>query len=252
MPTAPGRARPKYLAIADELRARILGTRLGAGGRLPSQRELATIHGVTVMTIRQALDVLARDGMVVTAKGQGTFVRQRPLQYRLDTLGSFAQEMADQGVRLRTRLLSCDVVPADAKVGRALGLGPGEEVARIERLRLTKGRPIAYQRSYVPAALGARLVTVDLERRSLYDVLGHDVGRPVTQAVETIRATTLTAQAARHLRRRRGALAIAAERVSLDAPDTPLVFDVALLPADCTEVVAERVADRTLLSYRLS
>ncbi|WP_162941788.1 GntR family transcriptional regulator [Desertimonas flava] len=65
---------PLYLQIRDDIMARIDGGELAPGGRLESEPELARLYGVGRPTVRQAIDVLRREGLVATRRGSGTFV----------------------------------------------------------------------------------------------------------------------------------------------------------------------------------
>jgi GntR family transcriptional regulator len=72
-----GPLRYMYVRVADHLAARIEAGELAGGSRLPSNRDLADTYGVTVGTIRQALEELRRRGMVDTLPAKGTFVAKR-------------------------------------------------------------------------------------------------------------------------------------------------------------------------------
>jgi len=68
---------PRYVQLADILRERITRGQLVAGARLPTLDELVKEFDVARVTVRQAVDVLARDGLVSPQRGRGTFVTQR-------------------------------------------------------------------------------------------------------------------------------------------------------------------------------
>ena len=65
---------PKYAQIADIFRQRIARGIWAQGLRLPANELLATEFGVSRVTIRQAVDLLARDGIIEAQQGRGTFV----------------------------------------------------------------------------------------------------------------------------------------------------------------------------------
>src|SRR5512137_605798 len=62
---------PRYHQIAQTLRERIVASGHGPGKRLDTQRSLAREFGVTLMTLRQALDLLERDGLIARRHGLG-------------------------------------------------------------------------------------------------------------------------------------------------------------------------------------
>jgi GntR family transcriptional regulator len=65
---------PRYAQIADLLRQRIARGGWSAGMRVPSNEELMREFDVSRITVRQAVDVLARDGLLEARQGSGTFV----------------------------------------------------------------------------------------------------------------------------------------------------------------------------------
>ena len=183
---------PKYLRIHAELRDRISSGQWPAGQPLPAQRDLAAEFGVSVMTLRQALQLLADDGLIDIRHGSGSYVAQR-YAYDLGHLRSFASDLAGQGARISTRLLAAGIVTAPEEVDARLG-GPGD-VLRLRRLRLADGQPLIVQTSYLPAELtradgpGAdspgTLDVGELAERGLYTVLAEH-GLAITRAAETI------------------------------------------------------------------
>jgi GntR family transcriptional regulator len=136
---------PKYLRIHGALRDRITSGRWPAGSPLPSQRELAGEFGVSIMTLRQALQLLADDGLIDARHGSGTYVASR-YAYGLGHLRSFAADLAAQGARITTRLLAADTVAAPDDVGARLAAAG--RVLRLRRLRLADGRPVIVQTSW--------------------------------------------------------------------------------------------------------
>lgn len=73
---------PKYAQIADIFRQRIARGIWTQGLRLPANEMLAAEFGVSRVTIRQAVDLLARDGIIQAQQGRGTFITGRPKQDR--------------------------------------------------------------------------------------------------------------------------------------------------------------------------
>ena len=106
---------------------------MAAGIPLPAQRELAGEFGVSIMTLRQALQLLAEDGLIDTRHGSGTFVAAR-YAYHLGHLRSFAADLAGQGAEISTRLLAADTIGRPSRSGPG-SAGPGRALL-LRRLRL--------------------------------------------------------------------------------------------------------------------
>lgn len=73
----PDSDRAVYRQIADDLRELITSGHIGPGRLLPSSRRLEQEYGVSRETVRRALEVLRREGLVVTESGHGTRVREQ-------------------------------------------------------------------------------------------------------------------------------------------------------------------------------
>jgi len=243
---------PKYLRIHAELRDRITSGQWPAGTPLPAQRDLAAEFGVSIMTLRQALQLLADDGLIAARHGSGTYVAAR-YDYDLGHLRSFAADLAAQGAEIRTRLLAAEVItPADEVRAR---LGGPAQVLRLRRLRLASGRPLIMQTSYLPLPLADGLDPADLAERGLYTVLaGHglaDHRLAVARAAETITPCVLGTLEAGYLERPAGSPALLSHRVSFTADGLAVVDDHAVLPGDSVAITVNRSADRLDVHYSL-
>ena len=98
---------------------RIESGRLGAGERLPPERDLAEALSVSRMTVRQALASLAARGLVERGVGRGTFVREaRPVLHDLTRVAGFTAEVERQGLEAGARILEAIECPAPEQVAR--------------------------------------------------------------------------------------------------------------------------------------
>jgi GntR family transcriptional regulator len=248
---------PKYLRIHAELRDRITSGQWPAGTSLPAQRDLAAEFGVSIMTLRQALQLLADDGLIAARHGSGTYVAAR-YEYDLGHLRSFAADLAAQGAEIRTRLLAAEIItPADEVSAR---LGDPSQVLRLRRLRLAAGRPLIMQTSYLPLPLADGLDPADLAERGLYTVLAEQglaehglagSGLAVTRAAETITPCVLGTLEAGYLERPAGSPALLSHRISFTAAGLAVVDDHAVLPGDSVAISVNRSADRLDVHYSL-
>lgn len=79
----PRSDRPLYKQLADLLRARIHSGDLAPGARLPSETTLGQTYGLARPAVRAAILLLRSEGLVTTARGLGTHVRERVLRQRV-------------------------------------------------------------------------------------------------------------------------------------------------------------------------
>ena len=243
-----GDRQPKYLRIHRELSDRIASGQWPAGSPLPSQQQLAAQFGVSVMTLRQALQLVADDGLIQTRHGAGTYVAAR-YAYDLGGLRSFAADLSAQDAGVTTELLAAGTVTPPADV--AARLGATGEVLRLRRLRLAGGRPLIVQTSYLPAALATVVGLEDLQLRGLYTILAEH-GLAIARADETITSAALSSRDARDLARPRSSPALLSHRVSFTATGSPVIDDYALLPADSVAISVNRSPGRLEVHYTLA
>jgi GntR family transcriptional regulator len=223
---------PRYHQIAQSLRERIVTGGLGPGKRLDNQRSLAREFGVTLMTLRQALDLLERDGLIARRHGLGTFTARPSIDYDILHLRALAGDLSALGEDVATRFLRTYSTPAERAVAASLGLRERAPVFVLERLRLVHGEPVSFQASYLAAALGEEIAKADLAVTPLRQVLAFKLGIEITGARETVSAVPLDRRAARELGCRPGVAAFRSDRVSTGADGIPVVYDRVFIPGD--------------------
>ena len=236
---------PRYHQIAQALRDLICAGRIAPGGRLDNQRRLAMEFGVTLMTLRQALEVLERDGLISRRHGLGTFVASPSVDYDILHFRAFAGDLTAVGENVATRFLRTQRARADRQAARELGLEPGASVFALERLRLVDGHPTSFQVSHLSAALGEEVAKADLAVTPLRQVLAFKLGIEITSARETVSAETLPARAARELGCAPGVPCFRSDRVSTDAESRPIVYDRVFIPGDRFRITRQLHYDRS-------
>jgi GntR family transcriptional regulator len=230
---------PRYHRIAESLRERIREGTLTPGMRLDNQRALARAFGVTLMTLRQALELLERENLIARRHGLGTFVAAPSIDYDILQLRRFAGDLSAQGERVTTRVLGSRIAAGDRRVSDALGLRPRGRVVAIDRLRLVDGHPMSLQRSFLPPALGEPVLQADLAVTPLIQVLEFKLGVTIERARETVSAVRLGRREARELGCLAGVPAFESERISYDPAGTPVVFDRVYIPGDRFRITRE-------------
>jgi GntR family transcriptional regulator len=230
---------PRYHTIAEDLRERIREGELRPGAPLDNQRKLARSFGVTLMTLRQALEVLERDNLIVRRHGLGTFVAAPSIDYDILQLRRLAGDLSAQGEDVETQVLGARFVTGDRRAAIALGLAPPTRVWQLDRLRLVDGHPMSLQRSFLPAHLGEEVLRADLVVTSLRQALEFKLGVTITRARETVSAVRLGRREARELGCRAGVPAFESERISYSDVGVPVVFDRVFIPGDRFRITRE-------------
>ena len=181
--------RPLALQLADLLRAEIQAGQRRPGSQLPTESEFQHAYGVSRTTIRAALATLASEGLVLTRKGFGSYVRDRqPLRrvssthrhasHRASGKPEFDTEAIAQGQVPSRRMLKIGRGPVPGDVADWLQVPDGDEVFIRQRLQLLDGVPAVISTSYFPLwiAGGTRLESPDALPEgpdNLIEGLGH-------------------------------------------------------------------------------
>ncbi len=85
----------KYIALANSLRADIQNGTYVAGQRLPSENELTRELGISRQTVRQAMQLLEKEGMTERLRGSGTYVKQqdkRPKSHNIAVITTYISD----------------------------------------------------------------------------------------------------------------------------------------------------------------
>ena len=132
---------------------------LEPGDMLPTQAALAKKAGVSLITVRRALEELERAGAVRRHQGLGTFLaRPRMLAAPARPGGLLATINGASGTAdIRTELLEIDRGTPSVDVAAALQIPATSTVWRVRRRRLVDGRPLILETAMIPLALAPEL-----------------------------------------------------------------------------------------------
>ncbi|MBX3567314.1 MAG: GntR family transcriptional regulator [Rhizobiaceae bacterium] len=228
---------PLYLALKRRIEDAVQRGDIGPGDALPSERDIAAKADISRVTVRKAVQDLVRSGVLVQRHGSGTFVAPRVerVEQSLSRLTSFTEDMARRGMTVRSQWLDRGIYPPSPDEMMVLGLSAKESVARVSRLRIADGTPLAIERASLsaeilpdPAAVGS----------SLYAALAATGRRPV-RAVQRISAASLGEADARLLDVPAGAAGLHIERISYLASGKVIEFTRSIYRGDAYDFVAE-------------
>ena len=194
----PANIIPKYFQLANILREKIENGEFPAQDAIPSERQLEEQYNLSRPTIRQAIDLLERQGYLYRVHGRGTFVSPPKLQKGMLELTSFSEDMRNRGLMPGGRILEFGYLKPSAKIAKQLGLNDKDaQVLRIKRLRTGNGEPIGLQDSYLALDGGQVITREEIEQKgSIYAILQQKFGIYPTEADETLEVTLATPEEA--------------------------------------------------------
>jgi GntR family transcriptional regulator len=212
--------------------------RLGIGTAIPSERQLSADLGVSRLTVRAALDDLAREGYLVRRRGSGTYVQQPKKISQELTITSFSEDMRRRGMVPGSRTLSMETILAGARLGRSLQVSPSEEILVIKRLRLADAETMAIETLHLPQALVPGLTADDLSG-SFYELLHERYGIEILHGTQAIEPTVTNEEESAALGVPLHSPAFLFERTSLDQRDRTVEFVHSVYRGDRYRIVTE-------------
>jgi GntR family transcriptional regulator len=228
----PGRgsSTPAYRRIQSEILQRIEKGELKMGDSVESERVLAKTHGVSLMTARQALVGLEREGLVERRRGAGTFVA--PPKIHFNKLMSFTEQLSGRSLSPSSKVLSIKVVEDESEIAARLSLPLNARLIKLERLRLGSGEPFAIETCYLSADSFPGLTRAALERGSLFSLLEREYGVELAHADEEVDAIVADPHLARVLAVNPDHPLLRIRQTIFSARGTPTVCVLGLYRAD--------------------
>jgi GntR family transcriptional regulator len=178
---------PAYRRIEEAIRKVIAAGELKPGDVVSSERELARVYGVSLMTARQALVSLEREGVVERRRGVGTFVAAPKIHF--NKLMSYTEQMESRRLTSESKIMFRKVIDNEQEATARLSLSPGSRVLKLERLRQVAGAPFALETCYLSAAQFSGLLSAQLQTGSLFSTLERDYGVELGYSDEEVDAT---------------------------------------------------------------
>ncbi len=216
---------PLYSQIRELLRLRIFDGTYKSHQQMPSENEMVRLFGVSRITIRQALNDLQKEGLIFKIHGKGTFVSKPKAVQNLMRLEGLGEALAGGGHEIYSQVLEHRLVRAGQRVATRLQIGEKDEVMEIRRVRCLDREPISLDVTYLPAALGQRIVKEDLPRRDIFVILENDYGIALGNAELQIEAICADSVLAAALNLVTGAALLRIERLTFTADHAPLDFE---------------------------
>ena len=226
---------PLYQQIADVLSADVASGRLAPGSIIGPEYDLQKRFQVSRVTLRQALGILVKDGLVVRKQGKGTFIEVTPLDFPFDALQGTTQLATMLGHVTNSRIIQMRQVQGNLTIRRALDVPKNSKLTQICRLDRAGNEPFALATIYLPEWIGSRLSRAQFVDKALYPLLEESLGIVATEAHQTIRADGATRQVAKILEIPEDAPILSNTRVTRDEQNQPIEYSVVQFRADAVQ-----------------
>ena len=182
-----------YYRVYTVMRERIVNGYYAENIPVPSEADLATSFGVSRITIRKAMEMLAAEGLITRMRGRGTFIAEgaqkselnRAVVSNINGLFSYLNRV---GQSTRLKVVNLDRGQAPTRICVQMGIAPTTELVRSVRVRVLDKRPYSLSMAYLLPEVGQRLTREDLATTNMIDLVQRE-GAVVEQVEQVLTAT---------------------------------------------------------------
>lgn len=232
---------PRYRAVTRALLDAIERGVHRPGDALPNEATLAAGFGVSVGTLRRAVDDLVAEHILIRRQGRGTFVATHT---RDRLLFQFFHVERIDGLREAptVELVSFERARLDDETAAALDQRPGAAAIQVDNRLMLQGRPVVHDRLWIPAALVRGLTERRWRERpgTIYQLYQSEFGITVIRARERLRAAAADRVAARILGVPVGESLLQVRRIAIGLGERPIEYRISTVHTRQHEYVATR------------
>ncbi len=228
---------PIYEKIADELKENINQGVYQAGEKLPTETQLSERFRVDRRTIRQAIALLKREGLIKVTQGRGTLITGKPIVYPITSRVRCNDAFIKQGFETSFQLLKAVEISAQEAIAKPLEISPGEPVAWIERLMFANSHPICMASSYFPLRYFPNFLAHEARMWSLSRLLREVYGCDHLRRQTSITARLIDVNDDQLLRLQPSDIILVLKSINVDQNGRVIEYGIARFPGDQIEVI---------------
>ncbi|MCX7711302.1 MAG: GntR family transcriptional regulator [Clostridia bacterium] len=183
---------PLYIQLLSLIKQLIYTGALKPGDLVPPETQICKVFKLSRTTVRQALDQLVEEGLIIRRRGKGSFIANPKLNRSLNHMYSFTEDMQSLGLVPHSSIHESAVIDAPADVLKALNLPAGSKVFKLSRVRYANQEPLLFESTFIPAVLCPGIENEDFSTSSLYYVLRTKFNLNMDSASETYEVSRLS------------------------------------------------------------
>ncbi|WP_316789401.1 GntR family transcriptional regulator [Pedobacter frigoris] len=221
---------PLNKQVEDILRMLIRRPDFSNGALFPKETDLAQYWSISRNTLRQAINNLAKEGLLERKKRSGTRVTRQKISTNLNNWMSFTHEMESMGLSFKNLLLMVENKPANEEVSQNLQIQPETEVTCLKRVRSIDENPMVYFESYFHPRIG--ISADETFEKPLYELLDEKYNIIPVYSQEEIKANAATKALAEVLKIKEGEPVLERKRRVLDADKKLIEYNICYYRSD--------------------
>ena len=211
---------PAYAQLVRILLGQIAAGVFRPGDRLPSEAQLCERYGVSPMTVRRVINILADQGVVIAEQGRGTFVK--PLELGSATFDLNRLQQIFREGQSTVKLLEARITSAAKQTADKLAIEVGDRTVFIRRLIFQNENPMFLHREYVIYDPTRPLIEAEMEVTALRGLFSDGSGSDLKRGDLAVEAAVLTEEEAGLLHSQAGVPAFRLEHVFYDFDGQPI------------------------------
>lgn len=226
---------PVYFQLAEDLKEKILSGDLKPGDALPSEAQLGEQYGISKMTVRNGLRLLAEEGLIESFRGKGSFVARPNLN---ELILKLSYQSLESSSNHDVKFLGIHIVSADESVASLLQIKPGSKLIQFRRLLLIDEEHIAVENRYLTYRRGQPLVENEIKYADFPEAVANHTGMVSERNQVTITAVPLSLTDSELLQTMEGIPALKIEQLVYGRQSNPLGLSIMICHGEKYHLVA--------------
>lgn len=204
----------KYKDIAEDIRQKIINQEYTFGQKLPYEYVLCMSYHCNKETMKKALEILVKEGLIIRRRGAGTFVKDYDPTDNVNSMFARGLTAKYKGLKeVTSDVVEFEVVPSDEFLSKKLQIEVGDFVYHIIRVRYLDKKPYLIDISYMPISIIPNLKVEHL-KGSIYEYIEKVLKLKIQSCHLTINAALSTSLEQQYLHLKEGEPYIQEEQVS--------------------------------------
>lgn len=210
---------PLYQQLVHSIKKAVDEQKLKENDKIPAENEFCKIYDLSRTTVRQALDILEKDGYIYKLRGKGSYVSTPKIYQNRSSFSKFYDDMRSLGKVPVSKIISLKIKVADAYVREKMQLEENEMLCQIKWIRYGNNEPLIYETINLNYKLVDGIEMKELTDKKLYDILSEEYGIKMTHGKELFYPCKLDINEAKNLGLKENDLGMKVERVVFQGKD---------------------------------
>jgi len=213
-----------YYKVATRLRNEIIMGTWSPGSQLPTEDEIVKEYGVSRQTVRNAKEMLAREGFIRSIKGSGCYVKDSDKWKTMSPTVDNLNDIFHYGTRMSFKIHEFGMVSNSREIQNKLNNREDRFVFQIRGVRHFQGQPISCVVYYLPFRFASRIPLDSLDENPFIPQFEKLAGIQVTEGIQTISLGRADRTVAENLGLKKGAPVLLVEAVYFDSAQRPIEY----------------------------